>query len=98
MNILQNATQAVPAAGPPRVRIATDQRRLLFEIRDLGPGLPRDGEQRVFDPFFTTRTNGTGLGLAVAQRVVEMHGGSVTAANHPEGGAVFRILLPAPTG
>lgn len=98
VNILQNASQAVPAAAPPAVRVAEEQRRLVFEIRDFGPGLPPDGEQRVFDPFFTTRTNGTGLGLAVAQRVVEMHGGTLKAANHPGGGAVFRIAIPGQPG
>ena len=60
---------------------------LVFRIRDHGAGLPRGDEERIFEPFFTTRTSGTGLGLAVARRVVELHGGSLTAANHPQGGA-----------
>lgn len=94
VNVLQNASQAAPARARPRVRVMTEQETLVFEVRDFGPGLPTDQEQRVFDPFFTTRTNGTGLGLAVAQRVAEMHGGRITAANHEGGGAVFRILLP----
>ena len=98
VNILQNAVQAVPAAEPPRVNVTEQGRQLLIEVRDFGPGLPPDVQGRVFDPFFTTRTNGTGLGLAVAQRVVEMHGGTLTAGNHPGGGAVFRILIPAPAG
>lgn len=94
VNILQNAVQAVPAAAAPRVRVAEEQRKLVIEIRDYGPGLPSEDARRVFDPFFTTRTNGTGLGLAVAHRVVEMHRGTLTAANDPQGGAVFRIVLP----
>jgi two-component system sensor histidine kinase HydH len=95
VNILQNALQAAPAEAPPRVTVTEEQKRLVYEIRDFGPGLPPEGEERVFDPFFTTRTNGTGLGLAVARRVAEMHGGNITARTHPEGGAIFRIVLPA---
>jgi two-component system sensor histidine kinase HydH len=94
VNILQNAFQASPAGKPPAVRVARERNDLVIEVRDFGAGLPEGSEGRLFDPFFTTRTNGTGLGLAVASRVVEAHGGAITARNHPEGGAVFRIVLP----
>jgi two-component system sensor histidine kinase HydH len=94
VNVLQNARQASADGPPPRVTVATAGEALEIAVRDFGPGLPAGSEARIFDPFFTTRTNGTGLGLAVARRVVEMHGGSIEAANHPEGGAVFRIVLP----
>jgi signal transduction histidine kinase len=66
----------------------------VFTIRDRGDGLPSGDEERVFEPFYTTRTQGTGLGLAVASRIADMHDGSITAANHPDGGAVFRIEIP----
>jgi two-component system sensor histidine kinase HydH len=98
VNILQNAVQATPASAPPRVRVAQEQDRLVYEIRDFGPGLEPGASERVFDPFFTTRTNGTGLGLAVARRVAEMHGGTITAGNHPEGGAWFRLAIPEQQG
>ncbi|HEX6070097.1 MAG TPA: HAMP domain-containing sensor histidine kinase [Longimicrobiaceae bacterium] len=98
VNILQNAVQATPASAPPRVRVAQERDRLVYEIRDFGPGLEPGASERVFDPFFTTRTNGTGLGLAVARRVAEMHGGSITAGNHPEGGAWFRLAIPERQG
>jgi two-component system sensor histidine kinase HydH len=98
VNILQNAIQATPASAPPRVRVAREQDRLVYEIRDFGPGLEPGAAERVFDPFFTTRTNGTGLGLAVARRVAEMHGGTITAGNHAEGGAWFRLSIPARQG
>jgi two-component system sensor histidine kinase HydH len=93
VNILQNARQAAPDRRP-RVRVAKQKEQLVYEVRDFGAGLPDGAADRIFDPFFTTRTNGTGLGLAVARRVAEAHGGSVSAANHPEGGAVFTIALP----
>jgi two-component system sensor histidine kinase HydH len=94
VNVLQNAKQAGAATRPPLVTIATARGDLVLTIRDFGPGLPTGDEARIFDPFFTTRTNGTGLGLAVARRVAEMHGGRIDASNHPDGGAVFRMVLP----
>jgi two-component system, NtrC family, sensor histidine kinase HydH len=93
-NLLTNAIEASPAAVRAEARVATRAGRLLFSIRDHGEGLPAGQEQRLFEPFFTTRAKGTGLGLAVAHRIVEMHGGEIRASNHPEGGAVFEVELP----
>jgi two-component system sensor histidine kinase HydH len=95
VNLLDNARQAAPGA-PPVVRVAQQGSRLVIEVRDRGPGLPAGSEERVFDAFFTTRTNGTGLGLAVASRIAEQHGGAITARNDPAGGAVFRVVIPRP--
>lgn len=96
VNLLDNARQSSPPNGSPVARVAREGNRLVFEIRDFGPGLPAGREARIFDPFFTTRTAGTGLGLAVASRVAEMHGGAITARNHSDGGAVFRLALSHP--
>jgi two-component system sensor histidine kinase HydH len=93
VNVLQNALQASPSRAPI-ARVAREGDRLVYEVRDFGAGLPPGTDARLFDPFFTTRTNGTGLGLAVALRAADFHGGTITASNHPEGGAVFRIVLP----
>jgi two-component system sensor histidine kinase HydH len=93
-NLLQNALQAAPAPAPTEARIASEGGVLVFTVRDRGPGIPEGEAERIFEPFYTTRVNGTGLGLAVAQRIVEMHGGTIAAANHPEGGAVFRVAIP----
>jgi signal transduction histidine kinase len=68
--------------------------RLVFTVRDHGPGIPPADLERIFEPFYTTRPTGTGLGLAVAQRIVQMHGGTLTAANDPGGGASFRMAIP----
>ena len=57
--------------------------------------LAPEAVERIFNPFYTTRTTGTGLGLAIALRVVELHGGTITVGNHPDGGAIFRIAIPA---
>jgi two-component system sensor histidine kinase HydH len=94
-NILRNAHQASPNDGRrPEVAIAADGGALVVTVRDFGAGIPAGDEKRIFSPVYTTRTSGTGLGLAVALRVAEMHGGSVTAATHPDGGAVFRMAIP----
>ena len=95
VNVLQNARQASPEGSRPRVHVAQEDDRLVYEVRDFGDGLAPGTATRIFDPFFTTRTSGTGLGLAVARRAAEMHGGLVSARNHEEGGAVFRIEIPA---
>lgn len=95
VNLLRNARQSSPAeAPPPVVTLSASAGRLIIEVRDHGAGLPAGDEQHIFDPFFTTRATGTGLGLAVARRIVEHHGGKLSAANHPKGGAVFRVELP----
>jgi len=94
VNLLQNARQVSPEGRPARVSVRSEDGELLFEVTDSGPGLPPGLGDRIFDPFVTTRTNGSGLGLAVVRRVAELHGGRVTAADVPEGGATFRVALP----
>lgn len=93
-NLLENAAQASMQGQPIDVRIFSDKARLTVTIRDRGAGIP-DGEAgKLFQAFHTTRTHGVGLGLAVARRIVELHGGSIAAANHPDGGALFSVSLP----
>jgi two-component system sensor histidine kinase HydH len=93
-NLLTNALEASPDGMPVEASASMRAGRLLFAVRDHGAGLPAGQEGRIFEPFFTTRAKGTGLGLAVTQRIVEMHGGTVRASNHPDGGAVFEVELP----
>jgi two-component system, NtrC family, sensor histidine kinase HydH len=98
-NLLRNAHQATPPGAPrPEASLAVEDKRLTITIRDHGTGLPKGQAERIFDPFFTTRASGTGLGLAVARRIVELHGGSLTATDHAQGGAVFHIALPGAEG
>jgi len=93
-NLLMNAVQASPDGVPATARVAMEGDRLVFTVSDRGPGIPPAELERIFEPFYTTRPTGTGLGLAVAQRIVQMHGGTLTAANEPGGGASFRVSIP----
>ena len=95
VNVLRNARQASPEGTRPEATAGRSNGSLVFTVRDFGEGIAPGDEQKIFSPFYTTRTTGTGLGLAVALRVVELHGGTITAGNHPDGGAVFRIAIPA---
>ena len=94
-NVIQNAIQVCEAK--PAIEVwagAINQHMMLIRVSDNGPGIPSDVIDQVFDPFFTTRAAGTGLGLAVLASVVQRHGGTVNAANRESGGAQFTILLP----
>lgn len=97
LNLLMNGVQAVGQGGHVWVSAVAreDRRGVEIEVSDDGPGIPMRNLERIFNPFFTTRTTGTGLGLAIVHRIVESHGGSVRVSNRPEGGARFVIRLPA---
>jgi CheY-like chemotaxis protein len=101
MNLVGNARQAIEQQGQGgTIRLRTErigERRVLLEVADNGPGIPQAILARIFDPFFTTKPPGvgTGLGLAIVLSVVREHGGQVHVSSPPQGGAVFRIELPA---
>ncbi len=99
MNLVQNALDAMrDGARPPRLLISAgqDATTAWLNVRDNGPGIDDQDLSRIFDPFFTTKPvgQGTGLGLSISYGIVADHRGSLSAANHPEGGAEFRLELP----
>ncbi len=102
LNLLRNGAEAIPDTGDERkVSVRGFKQRdpegtewAIVEIEDTGEGIPAADLQRIFIPFFTTKEKGHGVGLALAHRVITEHGGTLIAANTPEGGAVFRISLP----
>jgi signal transduction histidine kinase len=95
-NLVRNAVQSSPPGGQVQVTVRRVPDGLCLLVEDEGPGVSPADAQRVFEPFFTTRTTGTGLGLAVVRRVVLAHGGTVMVGQRPGGGARFELKLPLP--
>jgi signal transduction histidine kinase len=112
LNLILNAADAIAEAAPktegalkneapsPRritIAAATSGKYVHLTLTDTGPGIPADLLEKIFDPFFTTKHTGTGLGLAIVHRIIESHGGTITARNQPApaSGAIFTITLPA---
>jgi two-component system sensor histidine kinase HydH len=93
-NLLHNAVQASPPGSVAHAAVRRDGDALVVEVRDAGPGVPPAERERIFEPFHTTRVRGTGLGLAVARRIVELHGGTIDVGDAPGGGALFRVRVP----
>ncbi|MCK5942401.1 MAG: ATP-binding protein, partial [Planctomycetes bacterium] len=84
------------APGPVAVQLTsrTDGERVLVTVADDGPGVPDDVRDKLFDPYFTTKTSGTGLGLAICRRLVEAHGGQIRLVASEAGRTTFEIALP----
>ncbi|HVB38493.1 MAG TPA: PAS domain S-box protein, partial [Vicinamibacterales bacterium] len=98
LNLVLNASQAMQGQGRLRITVDAEQDRCRVAVVDSGPGIPPDVRARIFQPFFTTKHRGTGLGLPIARRAVELHGGTITIDCPPEGGTVVTIDLPLTHG
>ena len=98
LNLILNALQATPTGGHVVVRTSGDNRRLVVAVRDDGEGMSAETREKVFTPFFTTREEGTGLGLPLVRRIVEQHGGSVEISSTPGEGTTVTLVFPAPRG
>lgn len=100
-NLLLNACEAMDGHGQITIRINSVKsgdaapRELAVEIADTGPGVPAEMREQIFNPFFTTKKTGVGLGLAIVSKIVDSHGGSVKLTSAPGEGARFRVTLPA---
>jgi signal transduction histidine kinase len=95
-NLIINAAEAMgEAGGVIEIQVARRSDEAEVRILDEGPGLPPDLEDRIFDPDFTTKARGTGLGLALVRQTIHAHGGTVEAGNRLAGGAEFVVTLPA---
>lgn len=98
LNLLINALQAVEKKGRIEVTAAANSETLFLKISDNGPGIPLERLAAIFDPYFTTKPEGSGLGLWIAQQIATAHGGNLQAQNDPNGGAVFIMSLPLRPG
>ncbi len=94
VNLVINAMQAIERNGRITVRLSTSEGMVAVEVDDSGPGIPPERLASIFDPYFTTKEEGHGLGLWIAQQIIVAHRGSLTAQNATPRGAVFRIALP----
>lgn len=94
LNLVLNALDVMPQGGELFIWAHESSRGFELEVADSGPGLPDDVRRRVFEPFYSTKSNGTGLGLAIVARIAEVHGGSVSCYNCAQGGAAFTICIP----
>lgn len=93
-NLLLNALDAAGPQGVVDVGVERHQDGIRVEIRDSGPGIPPENLDRIWEPDFSTKSRGTGLGLPMVRQTIEVHHGQVGGENHPEGGAVFIVELP----
>jgi signal transduction histidine kinase len=93
-NLLLNAAQAMGGKGRVTVSVTRRDDHCVIQIRDTGPGVAPEIRDQVFEPFFTTKARGGGLGLPIARRTTELHGGSLSMECPPEGGTIMTVTLP----
>jgi signal transduction histidine kinase len=96
VNLVANAIQACPARSRGRIDLSVTTRQGMVElvVADTGRGIPEEALTRIFEPFYTLKDDGVGLGLALCKRILEEHEGSIVAENRPGGGALFRARFP----
>jgi signal transduction histidine kinase len=103
VNLMLNAVEATPAGGLVRVRCQPEAAEpgrgerggsVVVVIEDTGPGVPAAGRDRIFEPFYTTKASGSGLGLSIVHAIVSQHGGTISVESAPGGGARFLLRLP----
>ena len=94
LNLIANAIQASPAGEKVRARTSTNKNEMILEISDSGIGISEKDRDNVFSPFYTTKKDGTGLGLPISKRIVEAHGGQIDFHPNPEKGVTFVLKFP----
>ena len=93
-NLLLNAAQASPAQGTVTVKTRQVNNTVEIAVIDRGPGIEPKHLENIFNPFFTTKPTGVGLGLAIVSKIVDEHGGKISVESEPGEGSVFRVYLP----
>jgi two-component system nitrogen regulation sensor histidine kinase NtrY len=94
VNLLDNSVAAIPGRGTIWVSAWSHDKDIFIDVADTGTGLPTEDSETLVQPFFSTKGRGSGIGLAVVDRIVTEHGGALTIANRPEGGTAVTITLP----
>ena len=94
LNLLKNGIQAMPDGGKLRVELKDTKSAAIIKICDSGVGISPESLPHIFDPFWTSKAKGTGLGLALCKKVAQEHGGSLTVESTVGGGTTFTVTLP----
>jgi signal transduction histidine kinase len=94
INLILNSFDAMPEGGELQIRVRADKRGVEIFLQDSGPGIPDDSLPHIFEPFFSTKDEGSGLGLTVSYNIVTAHGGTLELASTNQPGACFRVYLP----
>lgn len=94
MNLLMNALQILPNGGKIELNLRDEKEKVVMDFIDNGPGILAENQAQIFEPFFTQRSGGVGLGLAVVRQIVQAHGGEISYQDSPQKGAQFTITLP----
>lgn len=88
-----NALEAMPDGGRLAIAVGCDEDHVTIALSDTGRGIPPHVRSRIFDPYFTTKSDGSGMGLAVSDKIIRQHGGTIDCETN-SGGTVFRIVIP----
>lgn len=94
LNLCLNAIEAMPQGGTLTIAVSGGKKRICLAVRDTGCGIAPENMAHIFDPYFTTKNSGTGLGLAMVHKIVKAHGGEMDVVSRQPGGTIFRIWLP----
>jgi len=94
-NLIVNAIQAMPSGGKLKITCEQHEGTVFASVSDTGMGIPPEQQKKIFAPYYTTKTSGTGLGLSTAQKILLAHGGRITVNSEPGSGSTFNVQLPA---
>jgi signal transduction histidine kinase len=95
MNLMLNAIEAMPQGGTLSIAAGETGNTLRLEITDTGRGIAEEEAKKIFEPFYTTKAQGLGLGMPYAKRIIEQHGGTIALNSRPGEGTTLSIALPA---
>jgi signal transduction histidine kinase len=93
-NLMINAVQAMPEGGTLNVTLSPNSSQVEVEFADTGPGIPAEAMEQIFEPYYSTKETGIGLGLPLTKKIIEEHGGQISVKSEPDSGATFTVILP----